>query len=146
LSASVWLQHKKEKEQTCKNALLVWLELHGNLATINDILARQRFPEATLPLSCSTSTWKEAQIHLVSLPIDDLKSIGAYYQALPAIDHLINAYAGKELTPNMVTSLTRVQTMCVMTQHLLSSYWDLENVEKHRRSFMHMRQQYSNYD
>jgi len=79
--------------------------------------------------------------NLTSLPIDHLKTIGAYYQALPAIDHLINAYSGKGLAPIMLTSLTQTRAMCLMTRHLLASYWDLENAEKHRQSFLRMQQQ-----
>jgi hypothetical protein len=141
LGATTWLQRRKEKELTCKNALLVWLELQGNLAEINDILAHNQFPESVLPLSFSTSTWKESQLYLTNLPVDDLKCIGAYYQALPAIDHLVKVYTGQNLTPVMLSSLTQVQAMCVMAQDLLASHWDLKNAEKYRQSFLRRKQQ-----
>jgi|GEM_PF-6821549 len=142
LWVTAYLQRKKEKDLICKTSLLVWLELHSHLAALNDILLHKKFPESQLPISLSTSTWKEAQIHLTSLPVDELKLIGSYYQTLPSVNHLIQAYAGKELTPIMLNALTQSLSMCEMTRHLLASYWDSKNFEMHHLSFLHMRQQY----
>ncbi|WP_144034170.1 hypothetical protein SPSIL_008640 [Sporomusa silvacetica DSM 10669] len=145
LAATNWLENKKEKDLRCKNALLVWLEIQGHLAEINDILTHNKFPiNSGSSIEFSISTWNSVKIYLTSLPVNELQSIGAYYQSLPAIDHLVNSYAGRPLIPVMVASLTQVQAMGVMTQHLLASYWDLKNAEKHRQCFSHTREQSRN--
>ena len=122
------LQKRKDLELLKKHSLLVYLEIHGHIAMLEDVLQHGAIPQASAqPIFFDNVTWEQSQSYLTPLPIKELLQIGSYYQAALSLNTIMDGCHGHQLTPVTHGNFLQVLTMARVVKHLLAVYWD-ENV------------------
>lgn len=139
-----WLFNKKaQKEKTKKYALLMYLEIQGHVALLKQLLSTDNGAYLTTPESVKLNcTYGDLAIpNLTSLPIDDLKRIGSYYQAILGLDHLFQKSNQKKLRHKDTTMLSQSIVMGEIICALLCSYWDAKNAGIHRQNYVSLQKE-----
>lgn len=122
------LQEKKERSLLNKHSLLVYLEIYGHIAMIEDMLKHNAIPESSNnSVFFDYESWKSSQIYLTVLSIKELTLIGAYYQSVLSLNPIIKAYAGQQLNAANLFSFRTTLEMAKRVNELLKVHWESEN-------------------
>lgn len=119
------LQERKDRSLLRKHALFLWLEIHGHIAMLEDILEHNAIPKLSsdaVPLFDCRS-WKSSQIYMTGLSMKELTLIATYYQSAMSLNTIISCYEGQPLNKTSGFSVNTTLTMARGVFDLLERHW-----------------------